>query len=71
MDGGYYRYDFEEGAPLSVIGLNTIYYHWRNKYDLDGGDRQLDWLKLQLASAEPGRRFILMMHVFPGLFYLD
>lgn len=67
--GGYYRYDTTE--KLSVLSLNTIYYHRVNMQDLQTGEEQLKWLEDQLAQAPAGHKFILMMHIFPGLFYLD
>ena len=38
---------------------------------MQGGQDQLDWLQFQLNSAEEGQTFILVMHIFPGLFYMD
>lgn len=73
MDGGYFRVDNLGGAnsKLSVISLSTIYYHRLNQYDPETGMKQLAWLNTQLSSAPAGSKFILMMHIFPGLFYLD
>eukprot|EP00347_Sterkiella_histriomuscorum_P008268 403345729 len=70
--GGYYRYDLTE--KLTFITLNTIYYSIRNNNDLQTGNDQLTWLQTQLSTAatsEPNRKFIVQMHIFPGLFYFS
>jgi hypothetical protein len=43
MKGGYFKIDNIGGATskLSVISLNTIYYHRANKLDFATGDEQL------------------------------
>jgi hypothetical protein len=28
--------------------------------------QQLDWLELQLSSAEPNRKFVIFLHIYPG-----
>jgi hypothetical protein len=46
--GGYYRYDLDlldKDYKVSVISLNTIYFHVRNREDPREAWRQLDWLE--------------------------
>jgi hypothetical protein len=49
--------------------LNTIYFNSENKEDLDDCQAQLDWIEKQLKSAEPGRKFIFTMHIYPGVYH--
>jgi hypothetical protein len=68
QQGGFYRYDLNDA--ISVLSLNTIYFNLKNTEDLDGASLMLAWLKSQLANATEEKRFIIQMHIFPGLFYL-
>lgn len=71
LKGGYYRYDFEN-KPVSLLALNTMYFMSENMCMLNQSQVQLDWFEKHLsenkASPNP-RKFILSMHVFPGLNY--
>ncbi|CDW78580.1 UNKNOWN [Stylonychia lemnae] len=67
--GGYYRYELTDS--ISFIALNTIYFSIRNDIDLQTGDEQLLWLSNQLAGASSDHKFIIQMHIFPGLFFFN
>lgn len=54
-----------------MIALNTMYLNSQNTHDLAAGEKQLQWLKTELESAaksEPERKFILTMHIYPGVY---
>jgi len=44
MDGGYYRFDLDSittDPKISIISLNTIFFHKKNYEDPEGSDKQL------------------------------
>lgn len=66
---GSFRYD--HSANLSVISFNSLYYNDRTpsndtliKWEL------MDWLSHQLDAAEPGRKFIIFFHIYPGVYFI-
>ena len=56
---------------LAVISLNTMFYKENNKCDTEGGQRQLEWLARELTYGEADTKFILAMHVYPGVNLFD
>lgn len=67
LEGGYYRYDIPN-SDIAVLSLNTIAFATENECMLEKGYIQLKWLEKQLKS-QVNRKFILQMHIFPGLNY--
>ena len=53
---------------ISVISINTLYYDsMRDKSDSTGsGVQQMFWLEDQLKRSEPGRKFVIIQHVYGG-----
>lgn len=71
LKGGYYRHDFGI-EKISLLSLNSIYFHEQNKCLFEEADEQMQWFKQQLQTAkykDPKRRFIVSMHIFPGVDY--
>jgi hypothetical protein len=71
MQGGYYEHDFDD-SQTSLLAMNTIFFKDDNKCKIDKGNQQLDWLDNTLQeAASNGRKYILSMHVFPGINYFN
>jgi hypothetical protein len=68
MQGGYYRHDFRNSND-TLLALNSMYFMTENQCQLQRGSAQLDWLESQITNSS--RKFILSMHVFPGLNYFN
>ena len=71
MKGGYYRHDFGI-EKISLISLNSMHFAEENRCLREKGEEQLRWLREQLSVAQvqdPYRRFLLAMHIFPGVIY--
>lgn len=51
-----------------MISLNTLYYSLKRPRDHETSieQLQLNWLHDTLNNAEPGRKFIVFMHIYPG-----
>lgn len=43
MDGGYYRYDFENRS-VSLLAMNSVIYMSKNKEETSSQQNQIDWL---------------------------
>eukprot|EP00347_Sterkiella_histriomuscorum_P018186 403346462 len=66
MNGGYYRVDLSEN--ISFLGLNTMMFSIKNQPENQACQQadQFQWLERQFIDAEPGRKFILSNHIYPG-----
>lgn len=67
-NGGYYSYEFP-GTNIELLALNTMYYKSENHCAFSYGYEQIDWLKEKTQAT--GKKFLLSMHVFPGLNYFN
>jgi hypothetical protein len=68
MKGGYFRYDHSK--YVSFLAINSLYWSVKNaKYESKVSHEQLDWLEEQLRDAEHDKKFIINMHVFPGMYH--
>ena len=69
MDGGYYKYKHSE--ELTVIALNTNYWHTSNwqTNDYRAGWRQIYFLEDTLSSLGENEQVIIFGHIFPGIYY--
>ena len=54
---------------MKLIGLNSMYWMKENNCGMNMGTQQLEWLDSYLTQSSPHDKFILSMHVFPGLNY--
>lgn len=67
MKGGYFVYHHSDN--LSFMAINSLYFSVKNaKYSSDISHKQLDWIEATLRDSEENRKFILNMHVFPGMY---
>ena len=68
MFGGY-RIDYS--PSLTFLSFNSLYYNDRTpSNDTDVKKRQLNWLAEQLDNAEPGRKFVIFFHIYPGMYFI-
>jgi hypothetical protein len=66
---GGYRYDFS--ANLSFISFNSLYYNDRTPSDeIDIKEEQFAWLSSTLDNAAEGHRFVIFMHIYPGVYHV-
>ena len=65
-EGGFYRVDLNE--KLTLLALNTLYYDAKRDPHIASGSgvQQMFWMKNILAE-ENDRKYIIMMHVYPGV----
>jgi hypothetical protein len=67
MNGGYFLY--EHSDTLSFMAINSLYFSVKNqKYNSSVSYEQLDWVEDTLKNSEENRKFIINMHVFPGMY---
>jgi len=66
---GGYRVDYS--PTLSFLSFNSLYYNVKlPSNDTEIKRRQMDWLADQLDHAEPGRKFVIFFHIYPGMFFI-
>ena len=55
-------------ANISVLAMNTVSFSNKNQRHFQGDQQmeQINWMEAQLATAEPGRKFILTNHIYMG-----
>lgn len=67
MKGGYFTYDYS--ANLTFVSVNTLYFSVKNEqFNSTVSNEQLDWLESLLRDSDQNRRFVINMHVFPGMY---
>ena len=67
MEGGYFVYDYNN--EISFMCINSLYFSVKNaEYYSDVSKKQLDWIENTLKKAGRKKKFILNMHVFPGMY---
>lgn len=67
MNGGYFVYEHSE--TLSFMAINSLYFSVKNvQFNSSVSHEQLDWIESTLRDSEENRKFILNMHVFPGMY---
>lgn len=64
--GGYYRYDFPNSS-FTLLSLNTMFFKNGNDCGRPEANVMLKWFRQQLTNNPTNRKFILSMHVYPGL----
>jgi hypothetical protein len=66
---GGYKIDMSD--DLSFISLNSLYYNNRTpSNDTEIKVAQLDWFEKTLDNAEPGRKFVIFFHIYPGMYFI-
>lgn len=67
IKGGYFTYEYSEDLTFMVI--NSLYFSVKNaQYNSTVSLEQLDWIENTLKNAPTNKKFILNMHVFPGMY---
>jgi hypothetical protein len=67
MKGGYFRYDHSD--YVSFLTLNSLYWSIKNEmYNSSQSYEQLTWIENQFEQSEENRKFIVNMHIFPGMY---
>jgi len=67
MNGGYFVYHHSD--VLSFMAVNSLYFSVKNeKFPSKVSNEQLDWIEETLKNADKNRKFIINMHVFPGMY---
>lgn len=67
MKGGYYTYEYN--ANLTFIAINSLYFSVKNQqYNSTVSNEQLDWIEATLRDASNSTKFIMNMHIFPGMY---
>lgn len=66
---GGYRYDFS--STLSFISFNSLYYNVRTPgTDLQIKELQFQWLSDTLDQSTEGQKFVIFMHIYPGIYHI-
>lgn len=68
--GGYYSYPISQN--LSIMVLNSVAVNYKNDENYDKGWQMLAWMEeLLQESIVEGKKYILLSHIMPGLYYFD
>ena len=65
MDGGYYRADLSK--TLTVLSVNTLEYNKDQIQSEIGPEAQHQWVWLESALNDSGRKFLVLSHIYAGV----